>query len=313
MDADILRLILFLSGIGLILGIYFWDRHKRVNVMVHAIKRAQKEEPVIDSKLELADDKELELADDEALEWREEPTLSIPEELDQPVEPDQDLPPDELLESPARVDEEDLPELAAIKAEAEADEAVDQVLAQLDAMVHEENDDAREVEQSQFSFTTEAPEDTSSGIGGADVPLKILQLNVVAHRGGFSGEDVVKAAADLQMYYGDMSIYHRYDGDPARGRVLFGMASLVEPGTFPPAGSKGFLTPGVTLFAQLPGYQESMAIFSDMLFTAERLAVMLDGSLQDGNHSDLSKQTISHIREGILEHQRQVKLARRRR
>ncbi len=112
------------------------------------------------------------------------------------------------------------------------------------------------------------------------------------------------------MIYGDMSIYHRYDGDPARGRVLFGMASIVEPGTFPTDRLDDFTTPGVILFAQLPGHQDGMVIFSDMLFTAERLAVMLDGHLQDGTHSDLSKQTISHIREGILEHRRQVQLAR---
>jgi len=41
MDADILRLILFLAGVGLILGIYLWDRHKKVNAKVHAIRKAQ--------------------------------------------------------------------------------------------------------------------------------------------------------------------------------------------------------------------------------------------------------------------------------
>jgi cell division protein ZipA len=53
-----------------------------------------------------------------------------------------------------------------------------------------------------------------------------------------------------------------------------------------------------------------MAIFSDMLFTAERLAATLDGELQDETHSALSKQTIEHLRGKIMEHRRQVQLAR---
>jgi cell division protein ZipA len=46
-----------------------------------------------------------------------------------------------------------------------------------------------------------------------------------------------------------------------------------------------------------------------MLFTAERLAALLDGELQDESHSVLSKQTIEHMRGKILEHRRQVQLA----
>ncbi|HXK57715.1 MAG TPA: hypothetical protein PLZ16_13815, partial [Gammaproteobacteria bacterium] len=42
MDADILRLVLFLAGVGLILGIYFWDRHKKINVRVNAIHKAER-------------------------------------------------------------------------------------------------------------------------------------------------------------------------------------------------------------------------------------------------------------------------------
>jgi cell division protein ZipA len=48
-----------------------------------------------------------------------------------------------------------------------------------------------------------------------------------------------------------------------------------------------------------------------MLFTAERLAAMLDAELQDETHSALTRQTIEHIREGILEHRRQIQLARK--
>jgi cell division protein ZipA len=75
---------------------------------------------------------------------------------------------------------------------------------------------------------------------------------------------------------------------------------------------EGFSTPGLTLFAQLPGPGDSLAIFSDMLFTAQRLAAKLDAEMQDETHSALTKQTVEHIRSQIMEHRRLVQLARSR-
>ncbi|MEJ1356039.1 MAG: cell division protein ZipA C-terminal FtsZ-binding domain-containing protein [Candidatus Sedimenticola sp. (ex Thyasira tokunagai)] len=337
MDADFLRLLLFLAGVVLILGIYFWDRHKRVNVVVHAIKKAQKGgDAAIGCEPQ-------EVTDDTSFETRNEPTLDarqiaeqepiaqsisdssshyqpdvLPEEV---METDTvsssptvagDEPADEILMAPSIEDDsnESLSPTSVHPAGEESDGYVEEALGQLDAIVKEEDAGPSTGEQGSFSFTADVADDFSDGIDGDNLPVKILQLNVVARTGGFCGTDIAKAVTDLQMLYGDMSIYHRYDGDPARGRVLFGMASMVEPGTFPIDRLDDFSTPGVTLFAQLPGYQDGMVIFSDMLFTAERLAVILNGHLQDGEHSDLSKQTISHIREGILEHRRQVQLAR---
>ncbi len=50
-----------------------------------------------------------------------------------------------------------------------------------------------------------------------------------------------------------------------------------------------------------------------MLFTAERLAALLGGVLQDETHSTLTKQTIENLRSQIVEHRRLVQLARSRR
>ncbi|OQX40699.1 MAG: cell division protein ZipA, partial [Candidatus Sedimenticola endophacoides] len=66
----------------------------------------------------------------------------------------------------------------------------------------------------------------------------------------------------------------------------------------------------LTLFARLPGPLDGLQVFSDMLMSAERLAAELNGSLQDATHSDLTRQTIEHVREEILEHRRQVHLAK---
>lgn len=146
----------------------------------------------------------------------------------------------------------------------------------------------------------------------ADLPKLVLQINLQSRGAAFHGEQIAKAVKEVGLYYGDMDIYHRYtEGDT--GSVLFSLASMIEPGTFPIDKMGEFRTRGLTLFSQLPGVQDGMAIYSDMLFTAERLASILDGKLQDDSHSVLSKQTIEHTRDAILEHRRRLQLARKKR
>ncbi len=269
MDADILRLILFLLGVAVILGIYFWDRHKRINQRVHAIRKAQKE-------TEQESDFEEEKAERVEPLWEPEPEQDSAG-FGQEVEPDMDD-----FESIRTVDEsEEMPGRAS-------------------------------GEQSSFSFTAEEPEDPLNELHRADMPVMILQLNVISRKGRFSGDDIMRVARDVELEHGDMEIFHRYEGEGARRPVVFSMASMVEPGVFPLRQMSDFSTPGLTLFSQLPGTKDGLAVFSDMLFTAERMAALLDGELQDETHSDLSKQTIEHIREKILEHRRQLQLVRSR-
>jgi cell division protein ZipA len=145
-----------------------------------------------------------------------------------------------------------------------------------------------------------------------DVPSKIIQLNLIAKQGEFSGSQIEQAAMASGLQQGEMQIYHRYSSGGGQ-RATFNMASMVEPGFFPFKDMSGFSTPGLTLFAQLPGPEDGLAIFSDMLFTAERMAATLGGALQDETHSTLTKQTIENMRSEIMEHRRQVQLARSKR
>jgi len=142
-----------------------------------------------------------------------------------------------------------------------------------------------------------------------DVPQKIILINIIAKKGEFDGESIVRAATEVELQAGEMNIFHRHDAEHAN-RVLFSMASMVEPGSFPFADMTDFSSPGLTLFAQLPGPRDGLAVYSDMLFTGERLAVMLGGELHDEKRNLLTKQWIEHTRAGILEHRRQVHLAR---
>jgi cell division protein ZipA len=272
MDADILRLILFVSGVGLILGIYFWDRHKKINARVHAIRKAQ---------LETADSPG-------AATERVDPRWS-------------DTPQSEASGEP-RVG----PGAVAVP----HDKALAADLEQLGRMVHEPYLEAEPKRgQESFSFTAEDPDEVRDELLREGLPCLILQINVVASNGTFSGKDILRVAGDVELEHGDLNIFHRYDATGRRPRVIFSMASMLEPGVFPLDKMDTFRTPGLVLFGQLPGPKDGLVAFSDMLFTAERLAALLEGELQDETHSVLSKQTIEHIRGRILEHRRQLQLA----
>jgi len=258
MDADILRLILFLAGIAVILGIYLWDRHKKTSQRVHAIRREMQEQE--QGRREPA--------------WQETPMM-------------------EADGSPPAMDDAEL----------------DQALGQLDQLVQEERDErpvAPEGEQISFSF------DDHTAPAAEGLPTMILQLNIRVRSGQASGDAIMDVAREIRMEPGEMQIFHRYEAGSDRRTPSFSMASLVEPGIFPFENMSDFSTPGVTLFTQLPGTKNGMEIFDDMLAAAERIAAMLDGEIQDESHSDLSHQTIEHIREEITEHSRQIRLARQR-
>lgn len=144
------------------------------------------------------------------------------------------------------------------------------------------------------------------------LPEKFIQLNVVALAGRpFKGAAVLEAAEQAGLKPGPMNIFHRHGEGAESGAILYSMASMVEPGSFPLEDLAAFSTPGLTLFMRLPGAYDGLAVFSDMLMTAQQLAARLDGELQDETHSVLTRQTVEHVRGEIVEYRRRLQLARR--
>jgi len=143
-----------------------------------------------------------------------------------------------------------------------------------------------------------------------EVPRLIVQVVVMAKEGPMNGQQIREALHTVDMRFGEMNIYHR---ENQSGQALFSLASVAEPGSFPEKRNQEFSTPGLVLFTQLPGVQDGLSIYSDMLFTAERLAALLNAELHDETRSVLTRQTIEHTREQILEHRNKLELLRRRR
>ena len=139
---------------------------------------------------------------------------------------------------------------------------------------------------------------------------KLVVLYLVAPRGKpFRGTALREAFSQAGLKHGVMQIYHRMAGEGDRGEAVFSIANLVEPGTFDPGEFDRSTTPGISLFMRLPGPVNASMAFDDFMATARQLSERLGGELRDETRSVLSRQTIEHLREDIVEFQRKQHLA----
>lgn len=304
MDPDLLRLILVALGVTLVIGIYLFDKFKRARAERADYEYAedegqQRREPemgLMDNTAwdtsDIIDDRGPSIADHAEDQAEPEDRPNIIEKAVSRREIETKQRPEEQLD----VDPEplELSEWDTIDSDVEVDPQYSMDL----------------------SFNAQGDSDHVSLDPDLinEIPRKIIQINIVARGEPFPGPLLFKAAKEVDLEFGDMNIFHRTDLKYGR-QVLFSMANLVEPGNFPEGAKERqvFSSPGVTIFTQLPAVRDGLAVYSDMLFTAERMAAILGAELEDEYHSALTKQTIEHTREGILEHKRQIQIIRNRR
>ncbi|MFN2301228.1 MAG: cell division protein ZipA C-terminal FtsZ-binding domain-containing protein [Gammaproteobacteria bacterium] len=128
----------------------------------------------------------------------------------------------------------------------------------------------------------------------------IVQLHVKA-RTPVSGTELFPALIDAGLSFGRMDIFHHLDD--SEGEV-FSVANMVEPGSFDPLHPETLIeTPGVSLFAVLPGPLPGGATLERMLSSARGLADALDGEVLDETRSAMTKQTEAHLRERVAEYE----------
>ena len=277
MDSNGVRLILIVLGVALLVAIYLWDRftHRSKSKAPRKLKRKPRErrEPGVVGPAPDIDD---------ADEWRVAP------------EPVEDEPP---MAQPEPAKERGL------FGRSKRAEKEPTLLSTGAAAIPSPED-----RQPTLPFDEPAPTPTQTPV--VEEPPKILVINVVAKAAYFGGPDLMRAAEEVGLEPGEWNIFHRPD-DHSPQQTLFSMASLVEPGSFPFGRMEGFSTPGLCLFTQLPGPRDGLAVYSDMLFSAERIAALLDGELQDEAHQLLTRDKIERVREEILQHKRRLQLAHR--
>jgi len=275
METDFLRLILFLVGIVVVLIVYFWERHKRINAQVDAIRNA--EHSVDEMREEF-----------EADEW------VVMEEYqdDRSTE----------VEEQGAYHEEEMPDIAT-----DAD-GMTHELDQLSELVAEESTLKMDQAEQIPLFVNDKAEEPPPA---SNAESKVFVINLASQRAGFNGAEIVTAAADVGLELGEMDIFHCYQETPGRGkRSLFNMTSMVEPGSFPPNNMDEFVTPGLLLFVQISNGERGLALYDEMLMAAETLAERLGGELQDETHCALTRQAIEFQREEIIEYQRRQMLVK---
>lgn len=122
----------------------------------------------------------------------------------------------------------------------------------------------------------------------------IIQFGVVANADeGFNGVDLVLAFQMVGLEYGDLKVYERIN---KQGGVDFGVACMVEPGTFPEAEDLMYFNcPGIVFYLQHRDLEDAQTVFEDFVDTIKTVAKELDGVIWDHQRQPLTEATIQAI------------------
>ena len=149
------------------------------------------------------------------------------------------------------------------------------------------------------------PVDSNSDEAPASPPRdqKIITLRVVArNNSSFAGDDLALSLRGIGLRHGKFGIYHRHDGND-ESKVIFSVASLVEPGSFDLENLQSQKIPGISLFMVLPCSIDGAQAFDLMMVAARALTQSLDADLLDESGSTLSIQRERYMREEIVKFQ----------
>lgn len=123
----------------------------------------------------------------------------------------------------------------------------------------------------------------------------ILQFGVVARDDeGFNGVDLTLVFGMVDLEYGDMKVYERINKN---GGVDYGVACMVEPGTFPDGEYlASFNCPGIVFYLQHKELDDAQTVFDDFIDTINTVAKELDGVVWDHQRQPLTEETVLAIR-----------------
>jgi len=128
----------------------------------------------------------------------------------------------------------------------------------------------------------------------------VISFTIMAMEGEqFAGKAVKTTLDNLDLHFGDMQIYHRYTPNLQK-QTLFSVANILDPGTLLPDDMATMTTPGLLIFARLPGPTNGLTLFDDLLDTAQKLAATLGGVLSDEKREPISESTLEDMRSRIF-------------
>lgn len=125
----------------------------------------------------------------------------------------------------------------------------------------------------------------------------LIQFSLVAiDDAGFNGAEIATALKEAGLVYGNMKIFERLDDNR---QVDFGVASMVNPGTFPEQDLHLFSCPGVVFFMQPKLVDDPLAVFNDLISLVFLLSRQLRGELWDAQRQPLTEETIKSVRQSL--------------
>ncbi|CAG1020813.1 Cell division protein ZipA [Patescibacteria group bacterium] len=127
---------------------------------------------------------------------------------------------------------------------------------------------------------------------------EIIQFCLVAKDSqGFNGSDLARGFRIAGLKYGSLKIFERID---ERNQLVdYGVACMVEPGTFPNTNLDEFHCPGIVFFMQPNALDDAVAVFDDYIETIRMLAIELDGTIFDHQRNLLTDETVRAIRQSL--------------
>jgi FtsZ-interacting cell division protein ZipA len=137
----------------------------------------------------------------------------------------------------------------------------------------------------------------------------ILVLVLAPRETPFQGTTILNAAQELELKLNNKGTWsYCPDDDDADSAAVFPVGHLKEPGNFDMKTINTMATPGLVLFAQLPGPLEALVAVDRMIGLAGQLAEKLGGSVRDDHGHKMTPQLISHLRTQAAEYDRRQRL-----
>lgn len=138
----------------------------------------------------------------------------------------------------------------------------------------------------------------------------VLIIHVMANQpDGFAGKDLLYLFEQCDVRFGEQDIFHRFEQAGGNGRIQFSISQSHKPGVFDPATFGETSVKGLSFFMSLPGAKQPLQAYEAMYGMATAIANNLKGDLLDGSLSALTRQTLEHERQQILDFVRHQELA----